>query len=208
MFQEDVFANPAELARDVTVLETYRWYRKIFAERILEASASQDEEVALTLRLDATHQMAEFYYLLAAQGLRTEAQIEALANLHNTYIVELTKDATKMNRLGLKEDRLLAAMFTADTLPRLLQNWREKPGAIDQSNIARLLATVMSAETCRKVVLACVEAGFFVREKTSYGTMLISSTGVLERVFGQCLRDARHRLEGAKPAVPITETSS
>jgi len=207
MISEDVFADPVELERDVAMLETYRWHRKVFVERILEASASREEEIALTLRLEATHQMAEFYYLLAAQGLRTEAQIEALADLHNTYIVELTKDAAKMARLGLKEDRLLAAMFTADTLPRLLQNWRDKPGAIDQSNISRLLATVMSAETCRKVVLACVEAGFFVRERTTYGTMLISSTGVLERVFGQCLRDARRRLEDARATLP-KETSA
>src|SRR6266852_3395645 len=78
---------------------------------------------------------------------------------------EATKDETKMDRLGLAGDRLLDAMFTADTLPRLLQNWREQPGAIDQSNLARFLATVMSTETCRKVAVACGTAGFLNRER-------------------------------------------
>jgi hypothetical protein len=80
-------------------------------------------------------------------------------------------------------------------MPRLLQNWREKPGTIDQSNLARLLVSVMSTETCRKLVVACAEAGCLRREKTPYGTIVVSSTGVLERIFGDCLREMRLRIQ-------------
>ena len=65
----------------------------------------------------------------------------------------------------------------------------------DQVPLARFLATVMSAETCRKVVVACGVAGFLAREKSPYGTMLISSRGSLERILGECIRDARKRAE-------------
>lgn len=182
-----------EVTRDLVFLESARWLRKEFTEQICRESAAQDDRTLATLRLEATYQLAEFYYLLTARDLTTVEQLETLADLHNAYIVELTKDRAKMERLGLVSDRLLDAMFTTDTLPRLLENWRQKPGAIDQSNLARFLATVMSTETCRKVVVACVAAGFLERERTHYGTMLISSRGRLESALGACIRAARKR---------------
>jgi hypothetical protein len=112
-----------------------------------------------------------------------------------------------MRRMGLKEERLLAAIFTADTLPRLVENWRERPGAFDQSNLARLLAAAMSAETCRKVVVACAEAGLLVRERTSYGTILIVSTGAMEETLGRCLREARRRVVGIEREAQTEETA-
>ena len=183
-----------ETENDLVFLECCRWMRKEFTERVCDASASRADNVLAILRLEATYQLAEFYYQLAARALRNAEQIEALTGLHNEYIAELTKDRDKMERMGLANDRLIDAMFTIDTLPRLLQNWRDKPGAIDQSNLARFLATVMSTETCRKVVVACGQAGFLARERTPYGTILISSCGGLECILGECIRDARHRL--------------
>lgn len=189
----DMFADKGRLMADLEMLEIFRWYRMVFAERVVAASTSQDEEVLATLRIEATYQLAEFYYVLKAREIRTAEQIEALANLHNLYIDELTRDPAKMSRLGLKSERLLSAIFTSDTLPRLLQNWRERPGTFDQANLGRLLAVVMSAETCRRVVVACAEAGMLLREKTSYGTMVIASNGVLEDTLAGCVREARQR---------------
>lgn len=196
MSEEDVFADRSQLMADLDMIEIFRWYRMVFAERLVSASTSQNEELLSTLRLEATYQLAEFYYVLKARELQSESQIKMLAELHNGYIADLTKDQAKMERLGLNKDRLLNAMFTADTLPRLLQNWRERPGAFDQSNLARLLAIVMSAETCRKVVVACADVGLLLRERTSYGTIIIVSTGRLESILGGCLREARQRISG------------
>lgn len=182
------------IERDLTFLECCRYMRREFTDRICDASALRTDKVLSILRLEATYQLAEFYYSLAAREIAQIEQIELLTDLHNEYIIGLEKDKDKMERLGLGNDRLLDAMFTGDTLPRLLQNWRDKPGAIDQSNLARFLATVMSTETCRKVVVACSQAGFLARERTPYGTMLISSGGVLERTLSECIRNARHRL--------------
>src|SRR5262249_45225266 len=127
----------------------------------------------------------------------TEEHIRTLAELHNQYIVELTKDAGKAARMGLTQDRLLDAIFTADTVPRLVHHWIERPGTLDQSNLARFLASLMSTETCRKVVVALGQAGFLVREKSPYGTILVRSVGALERLFAQHLRDLRRRIERA-----------
>lgn len=180
---------------ELVLLEHLRRSRKEFVDHICSASSSQDERVLATLRLDATYQVAEFYFLLDARGIETETELKALAELHNQYIVDIMKDPVKMNRIGLNRERALEAMFTADTMPRLLQNWRDRKGTIDQSNLARLLMSVMSTETCRKIVVACAEAGFLERTKTPYGTMLVASNGSLEKIFGSCLRDLRVRIQ-------------
>ena len=161
------------------------------SELICAASAVPEERILNTLRLEPTSQMAEFFFSLACFDIATPEQLDKPAELHNGYVVAVSKDKDKMIRLGLNQDRLLTAIFTADTRPRLIENWREKQGAIDQSNLARFLGIVMSAETCRKTIVACVEADFFERWKTIYGTNLLRSNGILEKIYGATLREAR-----------------
>lgn len=185
----------ADIDRDLRLLESLRWGRMHFVERLCEASATSDESVLATLRLEATYQIAEFFFLLQARGIASADDIRTLAELHNEYIVSLTKDPAKLKRLGLNMARALDAMFTADVMPRLVQNWNENNRAIDQSNLARLLVSVMSAETCRKIVVACAEAGLLAREKSPYGTILVRSTGMLEQIFGAYLAGLRSRID-------------
>jgi hypothetical protein len=197
MSVNDIFADTAGLEPDLALLESLRWARKEFLDRICEESQSRDDDVLGTLRLEATYQVAEFLYLLRARGIESEEQIRMLAELHNAYIVDLTKDPAKAARLGLSRDRLLDAIFTADTLPRLVHNWSARPGTLDQSNLARFLAALMSAETCRKVIVACGEAGFLVRDRSAQGAILVRSAGTLERLFAQTLRELRRHIEKA-----------
>lgn len=197
MARQDVFADRSQLVADLTMLEAFRWYRMIFTERLTAASRSRHEAILEMLRLEATYQVAEFYYGLKAHGIEGPDDIERLADAHNGYLVGLTNDPAKMDRLGLKKERLLDAVFAAETRPRLVEVWRQRPGTIDQSNLGRLLTVVMSAETCRKVCIACAEAGFLERKETSYGPTLIISKGVLEETLGVCLREARQRVAGA-----------
>jgi hypothetical protein len=191
----DVFADTGALTRDLALIENLQWFRKEFFDRACQASAKSDEDVLFVLRMEATYQIAEFFYLLRAQAIATEEQMRMLAEMHNQYIVDLTKDAAKMARLGLRADRLLDAMFTSDTLPRLLHHWAEKPGTFDQSNLARFLAVLMSTETCRKVVVACEKADFLTRARSPQGAVLVQSNGRLESIFGNCLRELRCKLE-------------
>jgi hypothetical protein len=195
------FSQTQALENDLELLEVLRWGRKEFAEQLCRQSRDQKPGILDVLRSEPAYQITEFLYLLQARGITTEEDVANLAEIHNKYLVDLTKDAEKMRRLGLKQERLLDAIFTADTLPRLLQNWRERPGAIDQSNLARLLVAVMSSETCRKLAVAFAEAGLLTRERSAFGTILVSSTGIVEQIFGSCLREMRARMRGGgRPA--------
>ena len=192
---EDTYdPDPLEVAEDVAFVEAVGWAKKTFFDRLCAASRTASPDILETLRLEAVYDFARFYFLLWAQGFQSEDDIARLAEAHNSYIVDLSKDKQRMEMMGLREDRLLQAIFTADTLPRLQQTWRERPGTIDQSNLARLLVLTMSTEQTRKVVLACEAAGFLDRHKTAFGTMVVRSTGVMERIFGGHFRDLRRRV--------------
>jgi hypothetical protein len=181
----------SEVEKDFSALEFMRRARMTFSARICEASATHDTHVLEDLRLDSMYEFAEFYFTLAAMGFTAPDDISILAEMHNQRIEDLLKDQDAMRHRKLRKDRLLGAIFTADTRPRLEQFWREAPGALDQSNLARFLLPQISAETTRKLAVAAHAAGFLTRRDTVFGTVLVASTGIMEDVFGTCVREMR-----------------
>ena len=194
MIANDIFSDEEAIEADLALQECLLWSRAELFDRLTAASLSQVQATAETLRLDAMSQFVEFFYLIRARKIDTTEQITRLAEIHNEHIDLLCRDASKMKRLGLRKDRLLDAIFTSDTLPRLTETWKLHPGRIDQSNLARFLATVMSTETCRKLVVASADAGFLSRSKSPFGAVLVQSTGIMEQIFGGVLRDLRRRI--------------
>jgi hypothetical protein len=186
----------SEPEKDLATLESMRRARVNFEERICEASLTHDEAILEGLRLDSMFEFAEFYFVIWAMDFTAPEDIGALAKAHNQRIIELEKNSAELRRRRLTKDRVLKGMFTADTLPRLESCWREAPGALDQSNLARFLAPQMSPETTRKLVVACTAAGFLTRRETGFGTMVVVSTGVMEDVFGRCMREMRDEIGG------------
>jgi hypothetical protein len=194
--QPDPFSNEAGMEADLILLEQLKSGRKAFVEQLCSASRAQTESVLSVLRMESTYMIAEFFYLIRAHGIETAEQLQRLAELHNHYISELIKDRERASRFGLSSDRLLDAIFTGDTMPRLVQQWADRPGALDQSNLARFVVTLMSAESCRKIVVACEQAGFLQRERTRAGATVVISSGVMEGIFARYVRALRHAISG------------
>lgn len=183
---------------DIALLQAYRQGRLQFDLKIAEASNDKSDEVLSRLRTDALHQIAEFYFLLEAFNIKSVDEFDALLERHNAYISALLSDVSKMHRMGLTKERLLAAIFDGDTKPRVLRCWADSPGTIDQSSIAKLLVAVMSDETARKTVVACGLAGFLRRENSVFRVVLVRSAGVLETIYGECLREVRENFANAE----------
>jgi hypothetical protein len=184
----------SESEKDLTALEHMRRARMNFENRICEASATRDEEILRDLRLESMFEFAEFYFAIRIMGFTEPDDIEILASTHNQRIIDLEKNPIEMQRRRLSKERVLKGMFTSDTLPRLESCWREQPGSLDQSNLARFLVPQMSPETTRKLVVASTAAGFLSRRETAFGTMVVISTGVMENVFGRCMREMRNAI--------------
>ena len=185
-----------DVAKDIAALQAYRQARLNFNARIVEASQNKASDVLTALRSDATHQLAEFYYLLSGFGIKTIAEFDQLVERHNDYVASLLDNPDKMHRMGLSRERLLSAIFDGETRPRLLKIWSDDPGALDQSTLARFLVAVMSDETARKTVVACGKAGLLNRQNSVFRIVLVKSNGMLEQTYGQCLRELRLAIEG------------
>jgi predicted N-acyltransferase len=185
-------ANGSDLAADLAFMETLRLMRAQFHSAVSAAAQTDDEAALLALRQDSLHQLAEFLFALKGYGINDADKIEQLASLHNDHLLKLRDDRDRMARYGLSVDRIEGALFTGDVLRKLIANFDAGAPAIDQSDLARFLVTVMSSETCRKLVLACDKAGFVERVRSPYGAVLVRSRGLLEEIYGSTLREARH----------------
>jgi hypothetical protein len=194
-----------QILRDISVLHAYREGRLEFSESLVEASTDKSEKVVALLRSEPMHQLAEFYYLLYGFKITSTDDFDALIERHNNHISLLLDDAPKMARLGLSKERVLSAIFDGETRPRVLKMWSEQPGAIDQSSLARFLIAVMSDETARKVLLAAEKAGFLIRERSVYRLVLVRSTGLMEEIYGRCLRNVRLSIERSGQAETIQD---
>ena len=184
-----------EISQDITTLQTYRNARIDFIEKVTEFSLDRSDEVLELLRSDMTYQLAEFYYLLHAFKITALSDFDGLIERHNAYLSSLLAEPKKMSRMGLTKQRVLNAIFDGETRPRVLKIWADAPGTIDQSSLARLLVAVMSDETARKVLVACGKAGFVTRENSVFRLVLVKSNGVMERIYGECIRKVRLQIQ-------------
>ena len=184
-------ADKREWERDFEALDCMSRARVEFGERLCEASATDDPRMLDRLRDDKMFELAHFFFAIKAMELDGADDAALLAQMHNEKIIALSKDKRALELRGFTQEGLAEAMFTVDTQPRLELIWRERPGAIDQSNLARFLTLQMSSETVRKLVEACCLAGFVERKRHAAGSKVIISNGFLEKAMSESLRKMR-----------------
>jgi hypothetical protein len=184
--------SDTELAADLAFMETLRVMKARFQAAVATAANTDDPSAMTSLRQESLYQLAEFLFALRSYGISDGAKLEQLASLHNDHLISIRDDRERMRRFGLTVDRLENALFTGDVLRKMVSNFATGERCIDQSDLARFLVTVMSTETCRKLVLACEKAGFLQRSRSPYGAVLVRSVGVLEDIYASTIREARH----------------
>ena len=180
-----------ETQLDLRFLEALRQAKKEFFDEIAERSNARDDGSLAKLLQESVYQISEFFYLLDAFGVDSEKKIRNYAELHNRHMTTLLEDELKMRRLGLRKDRVSWAMFSDENIMKVVANHAQKPPAFDQSDLARLLVQLMSQETCRATVVALADAGFLIRSRSAYQSVLVQSNGSLECIFAGQLRRLR-----------------
>jgi hypothetical protein len=184
--------SDAELTADLAFMETLRVMKARFQSTVVAAAKTDDPLAMTSLRQDSLYQLAEFLFALRSYRIDDAPRLEQLATLHNDHLISIRDDRERMRRYGLTVDRLENALFTGDVLRKMVSNFASGERCIDQSDLARFLVTVMSTETCRKLVLACEKAGFLERARSPYGAVLVRSNGTLEDIYASNLREARN----------------
>ena len=190
----DPFAEDGGTMRDIRVCEAIHEARSAFQEALVAGSAIQERHFVRQLRQAPVYQMAEFFYLVRAFRLDSEEKVRRYAELHNRHLEAVRADPVKLHRLGLSPTRVQRGMFSPDSIPKLVENYRSGDAAIDQSDLSRLLIEVMSPETCRKTTVTLTEADYLERRRSPHQSVLVRSTGAMERLFARSLRHVRHAL--------------
>lgn len=179
--------------RNLDFMEAIHEMKSAFYRSVVSSSQTADSSALHALRQEPLYQLAEFLFSIHANTVVSSGQLLQLAQLHNEHLLGLRAEPARMRTFGLTPERLESALFTQDNLAKLASNF-ETGRAIDQSDLARFLVTVMSPETCRKVLVAAENGGFLERQRSPYGAMLVRSTGMLETILGDVLRKARHHV--------------
>jgi hypothetical protein len=145
---------------------------------------AQDAPVAL-LRSDNAFQVAEFYYLVDEFRLNTPERIASFIDKHNQDMDALLNTPDKMQLQGVQRARLIEAMFSSEQKAKVVENTVGGRLRLDQSDIGRFLAPLISPETCRKTLVAVANGGLF--ERINVGQVIIVSTGAIEGYYRQHL---------------------
>src|SRR5262245_45746139 len=177
--------------RDLKLHQAYRVAYVLFFDLLTAASSARESAIIHRLRQQPVYQMAEFFYLLRAYGLQQPQQLQAYIDMHNDQIASLIKDSSRLRLYGFAPSRLKRALIDESTASKMLINYEYFDGAFDQSDLGRLLVEVMSPETCRKTVVTLSDAGFLLRSTGVYNSIIVRSTGVLERLFARHVRAFR-----------------
>lgn len=138
------------------------------------------------IRNDGAALVAEFFFLIDELGLTDPARFRAFVERHNTAMEAYLDDPGSMRSLGLTPQRVKAARFSPEQIGFIELVSPSDALYLDQSSIGRLLAEAIAPESTRKIVIALAEGGLLQRHTLRH--VLISSNGVLERLYGQYLK--------------------
>lgn len=192
---------PNYLAFDETAefrcLDAMRTARAIFLDEVVSAAQRHRDKIlaqggsakeinVVTLRSDNTFQVAEFYFLCEHFRLNDSERIAMFIDRHNQDMTTLLKDTDKARQQGLLPQRIKEAIFTTEQKAKVVENVVNGKLRLDQSDIGRFLAPVISPETCRKTLVALADGGLL--ERRNIGQVLVISPGVLENYYRGHLR--------------------
>lgn len=184
----------SDLDLDIRLYEQLSAAKSAFFDEIVAHCAAQDADSfnPSDLRSETIFQIAEFYYFLKIFDIQSPARLREFAKIHTDKVAELLNSKEEQAKLGVYPQRLSDALFdTEEKLDRLTIHCGEELLRLSQSDLARLLIEYMSPETCRQAVKVLGLAGYVRLSKSPFGAVLVASSGELEAIFAQYVRDLR-----------------
>ena len=175
--------NAERLHDDIEVVKAMRAARQAFSDGILDAAGTDRRELRRALTSDSVFQIAEFFFLLDCHDIRTGEQIKAFGRLHNDYVEQAVTAPDKLEKLGRLRSQLEGAVFSDLGIEKLAENYRRKPPSFDQSDLCRFLLTQQSSENSRRSLVVLRETGLLEETRTAYGSVVLHSHGILERIY-------------------------
>jgi len=133
------------------------------------------------LRSEETFAIAEFYYMLEENKLPDPHKIRLFLQGHNEAMREYASNKDRRDLIGLSKSRAEEAIFTEPQIEKVVQHCVGGRLRLDQTDLGKLLASIVSAETTRKAIVALAKAGLINRINAT--NVLLISNGKLEHYF-------------------------
>lgn len=175
--------EPCAGGREFICLDAMRTARsRFFDDLVAHAQKSVAKEPAIALlRSENAFQIAEFYFLAEEFHLDQPDRIATFIDRHNQDMTALLQSPETLRTQGLLPQRIRDALFTAEQKAKVVENTSGGRLRLDQSDIGRFLAPLISPETCRKTLVALADGGLL--ERKMIGQVIVVSTGVIEDYY-------------------------
>lgn len=181
--------------RELSCLRAIRVARAEFFASVLEhaeITRGKDSAGPLTreeramLRSEHVAHVAEFLFVLKEAQICEASTLRSFLENHNHDMQRLLDECEKgYTRNGLSAARIKRALFSEKQINYLIHECKEGVPRFDQQSLQKIFTQLMSFESCRTVLVLLSESGFLMRHE--FNQVLISSKGVLEKMYGEFL---------------------
>lgn len=190
-------AGHPTVGREFVCLDAMRTARAAFFDDIVSHAQRHQAELAASgknygavavamLRSDNAYQIAEFYYMAEEFQLSDPRKIACYVDRHNQDMHDLIRAPERLALHGVRKERISEAIFSNEEKAKVVENAACGRLRLDQSDVGRFLAPLISPETCRKTLVALSEGGLL--ERRNIGAVIVTSTGALEAYYRQHLQ--------------------
>ncbi|CBS90937.1 hypothetical protein [Azospirillum lipoferum] len=129
--------------------------------------------------------ISEFLFVLRALGADQHDYFLELIKLHNLRITNILASSEHEGKSGGRTDALRGGLFPEAVIAKISMALSQGGFELSQSDMARFLVDVMSAETCRKTLDGLSKCGLLEVIVRPYDkARVIRSPGILENCFG------------------------
>lgn len=174
----------------------------MFVDAILEHAKNHRQSNSLSpipekdiRRLQMSHEgiamVSEIFAILSRSDRNRAAHLRSILEAHNFSVKQGI--GSQGRGVGMPAKRLEAAGFSEQQISFTLRLSTDEKVAVDQRTLCKLLATVMSFESCRSLIVLLSDVGLLHRE--DIGNILITSPGHLETYYSNYLRTIADGLE-------------
>jgi hypothetical protein len=183
--------------RAMACLSAIRKGRAWLDAKILEHMGGLSATEEKAVRGEYAYNIAEFFYVAGELGLLHRERLKQLIARHNADMKELLRDPRRAWSMGLSPQRVGEAIFSPDQQTKIFQDQGVEGQEVlhlDLSDMSKLLAPLMSEESCRKILRYMAKAGLL--KTRGKGRVFVSSPGLLEEYFREHLLIIDHAMRG------------
>lgn len=182
----------SDFSTELLLLFAHRKSRADFYDQVVsyaedhrkeQGEAELTREERKSLRSEGLLQVAEFFFAIDEARISAPEKIRGFLERHNEDMLAMLDTCERgYTRFGLSAARIKEAVLKPHQIDLIVHESESGQLTFDQRSIGKILTPQMSFETCRTLLVLMATAGL-IRRRDFRSVVLISSNGVIEKVY-------------------------